>query len=298
MSAAAVFTNNLRFRFVEKSAYDVGDGTAWPMLATLAQIAELMYRVKDAWWYGGALGWKVLGSPATFEAPSSVPPANRVVDLANTTVEEIQRRGFCIEGSDDYNDATYDAGDGVYFSDISDNERGIWRTQWIDGIDYSGYTHPLITAFSFYSDSLSQTDSDWWGANDVGGRVIVRFNGEVAVVKSDPSDSMVAPTNLYYIGVEFAWEAYAEPSFGGTTDLLTSVFWGAFGPSYAVVCNYIIRLNTGDLTCPIYMGTSGATDIGYGASDIIHEAQVWWPYAKWDGMAPTAIWNSGTGAKL
>jgi hypothetical protein len=37
-----------RFEFVEKTAGQVGDGTAWPMLVTLDQLAEIMYRVRDS----------------------------------------------------------------------------------------------------------------------------------------------------------------------------------------------------------------------------------------------------------
>ena len=37
-----------RFALVEKSGSEVGDGTAFPMLVTLDQLAEIMYRVKDA----------------------------------------------------------------------------------------------------------------------------------------------------------------------------------------------------------------------------------------------------------
>jgi hypothetical protein len=56
--SAGVFTPELRFRFVSKSLSEVGDGTAWPMLVTRDQLAEIMYRVKDAQWVSGSADMK------------------------------------------------------------------------------------------------------------------------------------------------------------------------------------------------------------------------------------------------
>jgi hypothetical protein len=50
-----VFTRMKRVEFMEKTAGEVGDGTAWPMLVTLDELAEILYRVKDAWFTGGSV---------------------------------------------------------------------------------------------------------------------------------------------------------------------------------------------------------------------------------------------------
>lgn len=51
--SAGVHTPELRFRFVEKSLSEVGDGTIFPMEVTRDQLAEIMYRVRDARWESG-----------------------------------------------------------------------------------------------------------------------------------------------------------------------------------------------------------------------------------------------------
>lgn len=55
MSAGhAVYTDPLRFKLVEKTSSEVGDGKPHCMLATREQLAEVMYRVKDAQWVSGS----------------------------------------------------------------------------------------------------------------------------------------------------------------------------------------------------------------------------------------------------
>lgn len=63
MSAQGVFTNNYRVKFVEKSGSEVGNGTAFPMLVTLDQLAEILYRVKDAWFTSGQILTTSLAAP-------------------------------------------------------------------------------------------------------------------------------------------------------------------------------------------------------------------------------------------
>jgi hypothetical protein len=65
MSAAAVFTRMKRVEFVEKTAEEVGDGTAWPMLVTMEQLAEILYRVKDAWFTAGSVQTEVVNEESS-----------------------------------------------------------------------------------------------------------------------------------------------------------------------------------------------------------------------------------------
>lgn len=312
--SAGVFTRRRRITFVDgeitsgtpaEGFVACGDGTARPMKipgATVADkldvIAEIFYRVKDAWFTGGSITWDILGEPDTeesFDAPVSA-PANRVVDIADSWVINLQRRGYNTLGAEDCNNAVYDAGDGVMYSDIGDNERGMWCPVWNDGLAYVDTYHPVITAFSYGSDNLYKTDATWWGetADGFGGLITSRFTGEIGVVKVNPTDGLFAPTNEFFIGVEFAWINYdLISSAGGSSDLYTSVLIGDFSASSALVCNYVLRLESGDVSCPLYMETSGDA-ANFGGSDIIHEATEWWPYATTGGP----FWDSATGAKL
>jgi hypothetical protein len=52
--AEHVTTFSPRITFVKKTAEEVGDGTDFPMLVTIDQLAEIMYRVRDAWFTAGS----------------------------------------------------------------------------------------------------------------------------------------------------------------------------------------------------------------------------------------------------
>jgi len=287
--SAGVFTADLRFEFVDKTAGEVGDGTAFPMEVTLGQIAEIFYRVKDAWFTGGSAKWKTTVYDVDFSeisAPTTA-PTNRRLDVSASTY---QQRGYCKLGGDDYNGATYNSGTGSYYSDIAASEHGIWRDAW---------KTPHIDAFSFEQDDFNGTqssNSQWWGTPfvGVGVRAKVKRGDRVAVVKLDPADGLFAATNKFYLEIEMLWEDYYPlPFFGGTNihDKGFGNYWSAYA---APICQYILRLESGDATCQVYFATEGSSEES--GTHFIHEATEWWPYAKDAPAVP--VWNSGTGARL
>jgi hypothetical protein len=284
--SAGVFTADLRFTFVDKTAGEVGDGTAYPMEVTWDQIAEIFYRVKDAWFTGGSAEWKVTGSTVSISAPTTA-PTNRRLDVSASTY---QQRGYCKLGSDDYNGATYNSGTGSYYSDIAASEYGIWRSAW---------KTPHIDAFSFGQDDFNGTqssNSQWWGTSyvGVGVKAEVKRGDSVAVVKLDPADGLFAATNKFYLEIEMLWtDYYPVPYFGGTNkyDDGYGNDWSAYA---APICRYILRLESGDATCQVYFAADAWSEES--GLDFIHEATEWWPYAK-DSPA-VAVWDAGTGAKL
>jgi len=293
-----VFTRNKRFTWVDGQVTSgtpdegfvaCGDGTAFPMEVTLDQVAEIFYRVKDAWFTGGSASWKAYGSTSTISAPTAA-PTNRRLDVSASTY---QQRGYCKLGGDDYNGATYNSGIGSYYSDIADNENGMWRDAWNDP-DH-------IDAFSFEQDDFNGTqssNSQWWGTPDIGFGVYAKvFRGKrVAVVKADPADGLYAPTNQFFLEIEMYWGDYYPVPFGGGTNIYNSE--GGFGDwsAYAVaICQYILRLESGDATCQVYFATDPSTTNETG-TDFIHEPQVWWPYAKDNPAVP--VWDTDNGAKL
>lgn len=292
--AKGVVTRMKRFEFVNgwmtggtdpaDGSVECGDGTAFPMEVTIDQVAEIFYRVKDAWFTGGSAAWEVTGSPFSIYAPTSA-PANRTLEIDGVTN---QSRGYTILDAYPYNGATYDAGIGNYYSDIADNENGLWKDAWNDP-DH-------VDAFSYIQDDPNNTqggDPEWWGDTGLGAYAQVHRGKQVAVVKLDPADGLFAATNQYFIEFEMYWQDYGIVPFGGGTN----IYNGAFGDfsSYAVlICNYILKLASGDATCPVYFAASGsANETG---TDFIHQPQVWFPYAKGNPAVP--VWDTATGVKL
>jgi hypothetical protein len=119
----------------------------------------------------------------------------------------------------------------------------------------------------------------------------VKIGNRVGVVKVDPGDSFFASTNKFFLELEFYFYDYGTPGFGGTTDVTAS---GIFGTgSYTQACNYVMRLQTGDASCPLYFGDIGISSIG--GSDFIHQAQYWWPYKTTAGVP---AWDDAAGTPL
>jgi hypothetical protein len=294
--AQGVYTRENRVQFVKgwltggtdpaDGSVECGDGTAFPMEVTLDQVAEIFYRVKDAWFTGGSASWKYLGFAQTINAATDA-PANRRLDVSASTY---QQRGYCKLGGDDYNGATYDAGIGNNYSDIADNENGMWRDAWNDP-DH-------VDAFSYEQNdpnSIQGGDPEWWGDTGLGVYATVFRGKRVAVVKLDPADGLYAATNKFYLEIEMYWFDYGVVPFGGSTNIYNSEGgFGDFSSRAVFISNYILRLATGDATCPVYFDALGSTDET--GTDFIHEPQVWWPYAKDNPAVP--VWDTDKGIKL
>lgn len=289
-----VFTNDYRCDFVNgwlTGGIDPADGsaecgynTAFPLELTLDQVAEVMYRDKDSHFTGGSITYDVSGL-ATLYASTTV-MTNRAYYVSSAT----QFRGYQILGTDTYNGSTYDIGNGTYHSEIADNERGMWRDIWNDT--------PMTHAFTYEADdpdSVHVADSDWFNlAGSVGVEVKVVTQKIVAVVKTDPSHSDFAPGNRYFLGIEFYFHDHAGtgPTFGQSTNAKTGLN-GNFDSTKVTASNYVMRLSSGDASCPIY---TDAASYYYSATDFIHEAVEWWPYGKNSPADP--VWNTATGARL
>lgn len=308
---------------------ECGDGTPRPMLATLKQINEIWYRVKDAWFIQGSV-FTLTGDPEAEPAigymldyPASH-SANRsyAVDAANYTYRgyttAVEGGGFSGPGAiplrnDPFLDAEYDRGDTEMWRDIGDKERGIWINgeYFVGDLPYWNEKDILLyeNAFSWHQDAstefldanfFSLTYFDYDGFTDVENKIAtgtasVVFSGEIAVVKVDPADDIFAPTNLFYIGVKFIIQA-TDATVGGLVTASTDIADIAGTPVNP--CNYVMRLADDiDLTCPIYVelwpvGTGFAF---VGGEDFIHEAQEWFPYKT---KADLPAWDYTTGLPL
>jgi len=288
--ANSVYTRIKRFEFVNgwltggtdpaDGSVECGDGTAFPMEVTLDQVAEIFYRVKDAWITEGQVDWDVSNYSVMMRASGA--PANRSLEIDGVTY---QKRGYTILDAYPYNGPTYDAGIGNYYSDIADNENGLWKDAWNDP-DH-------VDAFSFEQDDPNSTQGgnpEWWGDTGLGVFAKVYRGRRVAVVKLDPADGLYATTNKFYLEIEMYWFDYGVIPFGASTNIYNSQ--GGFGDfsSRAInICNYILRLASGDAICPFYFDALGSSNET--GNDFIHEPQEWFPYQDGNGN----VWNPTTG---
>jgi len=316
MSAAGVFTLMPRVTFVEKSAGDVGDGTAYPLLATLDQIAEIWFRVREAHFTGGSI-------EAALDDPLAMPTLVVVITAATTAPttfceqdsgsSDENRRGYTTPETDgaatisahnaNFLDSLYDAGAGNYYSDILDREQGMWLVgetnvtlpYWnlgtlatTNAFSYNCVNAVVGTGNTNYFYSTSEFTGGVPPTPPVFEQTYasVIFNGEIAVLKADPANGMLDPANSFYIGLEFQCNNTAFTPITVSTNL-ASISGSPVSP-----CNYSIVLSSGTISCPVY-GDFGTWFSATGV-DFVQEAQEWWPYAKAGG----AIWDTATGAKL
>jgi len=293
-----VFTRKNRFTWIEKTIGEVGDGTGFPMEVTgttvaekLDKIAEIFYRVKDAWFTAGSETITVSGNSGDITA-STTAPSQRATE---TSFDTYQYRGYTKPETSTYYGDLYSTGVGSH-SDIADNEYGIWVGPHWSGSPQSSF----IDAFHYAADDPSSnhvTDSNWFSAYGVVGVGAAVYRGSrVAVVRLNPTDGFYAATNRFFLELEFYYFDYNPIlSFGASTSINGSIAGDPDDPGEVTnICNYVIRLSSGDLTCPIYAGNLGADSVS--GSDFIHEAKVWWPYAKGSPAAP--VWDASSGALL
>jgi hypothetical protein len=288
--SAGVFTLEHRFKFVEKESADVGDGTAFPMEITLEQLAELGYRVKDAWCVAGSL---TLDGTTTIT--STDPPPSLVNDLINYS----NQRGYYTADSvpahfDAYFDASYTV-DSFNVRELGDNERGLWVPTADDSVSFSGQALSLgpawppgygfgefgcaFSMFLWIDSSDEPTDysltySPWDEEEGMTSEMGLGFSGDVAWVGgTGPFD----PNATLYLGVYFYITGAPSPdcsSLSSEGSLIGGVYLE-------------LKMHTGTARCQLYgdPATTGST--------WVFEAKEWFPYNN-DGP----VWDSTTGEKL
>lgn len=312
-----VFTRIKRFEFVEKSASEVGDGTAFPMRATTDQVAEVFYRVKDSWFTAGEVD---LGTTGKISVYGTLAVGDPFVFGGGG---EYRERAYGIQkidawaNEDYYFQDTYTSGipDFAYAYDVDDKELALYKDN--DGVNLPqaptslfiepdvefdanvtnypaitfrcGFSHlhnceSLPTAnYGIYAYPLGTSPSD---STETKSSVV--FSGQVAWVDVTNSGNPFDPLNELYIGVRFSaltfYGSAAPPLWIGTDDDYYTD---------PLNCDFVIELSNSTLRCPMYCDIF----IGFvGSSDFVMTAQEWWPYAKDNPAAP--VWNTATGAKL
>ena len=317
--AERITTPNLRFEFVEKTAAEVGDGTSFPMKATADQVAEVFYRVKDAWFTSGEVDLGTSGKISVYGALAVGDP------FVFGGGGDYRERAYGIQkdapwaNADYYFQDSYTSGipDFAYAYDIDDKERALFKEnlgvnspQAFDPFlflqpevefDANVSSYPEITfrcAFSHlhncdslptasygiyaYPEGASPSD-----ATETKSSVV--FSGQVAWVDVNGSGNPIDPLNELYIGVRFSaltfYGSSAPPVWIGTDD---DYYIDSLG------CDFVIELaDASTLRCPMYCDIFGGFT---SSSDFVMTAKEWWPSAKDSPAVP--VWGVDTGIKL
>lgn len=173
MSAGhAVYTDPLRFKLVEKTSSEVGDGKPHCMLATREQLAEVMYRVKDAQWVSGSAEQiqvniddePVFSSVVTFTSASR--PTAKVEWELQSGAEDAAytRRAYVTVSNDATPDMPMDAYGTSLFSEA---------TYLTVGGVFGGSTHDLafreaVSEYAMWANAFPLDDANQAGHYEVG----------------------------------------------------------------------------------------------------------------------------------
>jgi hypothetical protein len=332
MSAGqGVFTPELRFTLVEKTSSEVGDGTAFPMLVTRDQLAEIVYRVKDAWFTSGSVVTTPGGDPSSGLGLSMTgydPPSQLITGDGET---EFYIRGYCWWGRfydlhvDDrlYFGTAYgpdilpkeypfpteflaeffpptvepwaSEGENLY-RDAASNERLIWLPDRQDIDPLSEETAKINgatmrTAFSHEISDSNQTYID----HPAPSQLRLEIYPEVAWVDENESGNPFDPLNKLYLKLRFGLLGTAGPYDVVALDSMPDSGFRSFTEA----TDLVFQLADSTTSAKLYFyneydGEDAA--IFASASPFVVTAKAWWPYAK--GSPAEAVWDTTTGAKL
>ncbi len=328
MSSRFVAALQHRFEFVKKEDSEVGAGTDFPLLATLDNVAEIFYRVKDMMPYSGYVSGTDGSTTHKVELltpPSSLPA--RVGGYYPSSGEEYMwKRGYAAYydlvwplpadyfGEPYDVEVFYDYGLGSVlterFADVGDNEHALWvcydeeasgYPPVLDGITafdfemeqvlFIGTSNPVGHGWEFSSVTPGPTTQVW---ND--GLLFVAIGKRVAWVDDDGSGNPISPGNRIYIEAQCKFEHYA---YGLDISTRSADFVSPGPEELGVGIDFKLELASGViLRCPFYI-ESGLYS-SYGGDGLLFKALQWWPYKKpAEGNAGSQdAWNPDDGTKL
>ena len=309
---------------------ECGDGTLYPMQATLEQVYEIFYRARDGWMTAGTFDMSTIG--AAFDPPEDPPLGT-----------------FGITGTPDPTQLlTYEEGWDVVTSEFFDpdyyglaySRRGLVAFEtdppfyWVDFIQSQ---LPAGTQAAPYFDANYAQAGNWIPRGEAATITASDANSELAIwtipdshfispmsfrVATMPdtsgatrglykmtSDSelplsQVTGTDLHieptvaYVGADHPFDPaatlYVKLHFSMTLDVFG---WTTFNgvTSFIDPRSLTIILATGaPITVQLY---SAEFPEGSGPASVspVYEVKKWWPYANPDG---TPVWDEATGAKL
>ena len=306
-----VFTRMKRVTFVEKTGAEVGNGTDYPMLVTLDQLAEIMYRVKDAYFTGG----KIVNDSGFYHdlTFTDVAPKLALVNYLNVSGDGFSGSYYHGDARGYYTTNPIPEQLEGYFGesyiplatevrDIALNERGLWVPEANETIKFSGEAllgpsgssegfpevHTFGCAFShhMFIDSGAVEPTEYaityvpWISGNFYANLYLVFSGEVAWVDTTGSGNPYDSGNSLYLGVYFNLTS----AYGSGISSVSS--YGTLHPDIRLE----LKLSSSSTYCRLY----GSHDkVG---TNFVCEATKWWPYAKDSPAVP--VWDADTGLKI
>lgn len=213
--------------------------------------------------------------------------------------------------ADIYDPANFGAPLTLDFRDISDKERVLWYEAEAGESPQWHKLEPSLGLGSFYtgSGSLGGTDEQyfrtafsWYSISDGGTltaptiavpyvtdtsllpdiayeslEVLVEFNGKIGVVGD--IENIFDAANTFYLGLTCKFKLSG-----------TSIEYSTAEPATVTTGNYVIRLPSGDLSCPF--GTVSSPTL---TGDLVSEAVEWFEYADKSG---DPAWDSTDGTQI
>lgn len=302
-----------RVEFVEKATGDVGAGTGW-VEVTADQLAEIMYRVKDAWFTSGALS---ASDGTTISVIGSLATSDKFALYDDDCTLE---RSYCLLSTSTFDHAAHYFGAGydnpiftaeTHAYDIANDEIGILAPDEVmtpvTGINtpsefFETYNFQVVWGDYAYSEVTFRCGFHHIVAQDMRGTpprygiyahptgypetvdptiTSLLFSGRVAWVDDDLSGNPFSGGNRLFVGMYF----YLSPSASGIN--LSNRY--APGDNIAAGVNLVLQLADSTVSCPLYQYATGLTTSG---SDFVITAKEWWPYATSAGLP---AWDTSTG---
>ena len=306
MAAQGVFALDPRVVFVEKTASEVGDGTVYPMKVTLDELAEIMFRVKDAWFTEGTMMVDFGGGPTEWIGIYGAPIETQLVNEENAgdnfNYRAYHTTGDIPENFDAWFKDAYTVRSKTY-RDAKDSEFAIWAPYAVgfgplfngEGMTdiednfKCGFTHHLD-----FTGSSTETPGSFYGIYNPysidtiyeAADATVRISGTVAWVDNSGSGKPLDSNNDLYLEIEFTGTIQSSLF---STD---KTYDDDFAPMLNAGVNLAFGLAQSTPKCPVYISDSLWTHPT--GTDFLLQSKEWWPYQDADGN----IWNPTTGAKL
>ena len=296
-----VFTRNKRVTFVpgevtlgtpSSGFVACGPGTAFPLQVTLRQLAEILYRVKDAR-LSGSSTTTLSFATYTMEVVGTTMPTDF---YSGSESDVLVKRSYA---NTDDPPANLTEEDRIWRGPLSYPTDTIPAGTLASGYYDIGLEETLITGFTHYIESFAPPSTEGYDISGyIGGDESTRypaaaflmFGNRVAWVDANESGNPFDPNNELY--VELFFDGYSIETGLRLADTYCSTNLD-YAPDMQSAGELTLELSGGtSVSCYLYGRFSEETTST--VANFTMTPVAWWPYAKAGG----AVWNTGTGAKI
>lgn len=280
---------------------ECGDGTAYPLEVTVDQLAEIFYRVRDAWFTSGRMNIDFGSGSEEWLSFYGSPITTQLVNEENSG-DNFSFRSYHTDGTlpthlSSYFGIKYTVRATDYY-DVSDNELAMWLP-YVSGeapaFNGSG-SNDFKCGFTHYSEyvGITNTPSFYGIYNPYAvstsyepANITVEITGKVAFLDDNGSGDPMDSGNKLYLGVELKGGIQSADVFSTDSDYDT-----ISSMMYAGV-DMVFKLSNSSPSCPIYHTDNG--DSFPAGTNFTLEAKKWWEYADSNG---DPAFDSTTGAPI